>query len=375
MDANKGEAERCLREAEKWLRQNRPVKALKFAKKSHSLFPTPIAQQKIGEITDLLQQRQFEFNAPPDPPHNSNPTAPPHDPAPPAAPSHPNTSPNQEFVEIDPNAVNNSSSPSFLENVLSFDFWTLWFETIFGECFGSIHRSLSPILPSFLLNFNLRYRNKVWLLLFIVIVLSFIRFAIIGHPFGAHVYDTPSKPYRYDKDNMYYAHNEDFIKKDSKPKSTYERAKEEYERKYPEKDKRKFKQDRHDYAQHNDRYNDEYKNYNSRSQGRYNNRNDRNYGTRPHQYSRHNSYRRDRGSAYSSWGGSMFSGYNMMWLLVIGSMMMGMFGNRNRNGNNGINWNMLAFLPMMFGGMPMGGFYGGFGRRRGRFGRRRRFFF
>lgn len=134
MDANKGEAERCLREASKWQRANRPVKALKFAKKSHSLYPTPEAQQKIGDITDELQQRQANYRDPstasslledartpnPDPPPNATPS--------PSSNNHNRNVPHhvpppedQEFVEIDPNQINRGST--LWTNIQSLEWW------------------------------------------------------------------------------------------------------------------------------------------------------------------------------------------------------------------------------------------------------------
>ena len=147
MDANRGEAERCLREAEKWQRQNRPVKALKFAKKSHQLFPTQTAQQKIGELNDLLQARGYQdpdiqsslnnnnnSNSNSNPMnndglrqrrnanHNSNPSQPRQPPL--NQNRNQNQNQNQEFVEIDPNAINNS--PSFLQNITDIEFWLIF---------------------------------------------------------------------------------------------------------------------------------------------------------------------------------------------------------------------------------------------------------
>ena len=126
MDANKGEAERCLRAAEKWQRQNRPVKALKFAQKSHRLFPTPEAQRKIGELTDLTQQRRsnriFNSSSSPSqsPPQNNTSSSSQHN----ARSSQPQPE-NQEFVEIDPNLSNNPTSAltSLLYKITSIEFW------------------------------------------------------------------------------------------------------------------------------------------------------------------------------------------------------------------------------------------------------------
>ena len=158
MDANKGEAERCLREAIKWQRANRPVKAMKFAKKSHSLYPTPAAQQKIGELADELQQRQANYRDPSssilnegsnaasnsqsnhsfhdfgsnlsnnrrNAQNNGNASNPQQnrpysnfraDPPPHNAPPQ-----NQEFVEIDPNQIQNGHN-SLWTNIQSLEWW------------------------------------------------------------------------------------------------------------------------------------------------------------------------------------------------------------------------------------------------------------
>ena len=126
MDANKGEAERCLRAAEKWQRQNRPVKALRFAQKSHRLFPTPEAQRKIGELTDLTQQRRSDrllnnsSSSSQSSPQNNTSSSSQHN----ARHSQPQPE-NQEFVEIDPNLSNNTTSAltSLLYKIISIESW------------------------------------------------------------------------------------------------------------------------------------------------------------------------------------------------------------------------------------------------------------
>ena len=56
-------------------------------------------------------------------------------------------------------------------------------EFIFGRCiFGTLHWILSPILPSTLCNFRLRYRTVIWLLTLSLCFLSFDRFIILGRP-------------------------------------------------------------------------------------------------------------------------------------------------------------------------------------------------
>eukprot|EP00485_Elphidium_margaritaceum_P008572 CAMPEP_0202699552 /NCGR_PEP_ID=MMETSP1385-20130828/12785_1 /ASSEMBLY_ACC=CAM_ASM_000861 /TAXON_ID=933848 /ORGANISM="Elphidium margaritaceum" /LENGTH=347 /DNA_ID=CAMNT_0049356527 /DNA_START=30 /DNA_END=1070 /DNA_ORIENTATION=- len=347
MDANRGEAERCLREAEKWQRQDRPVRALKFAKKSHHLYPTTASQSKVSELCTLLRARGFtDIGAllrdhPPASDIND------HVPPPPPLPQ------NQPFVELDPNALhsnnmrnhNNNGTDSNVQRMFSIDFWCDSLERVFGPIFASIHSKLSPVLPPTLANFTLRHRPKVWLLLLLTICLLFTRFAIIGHSFGANnsfkSIPTSSSP-------AAAAHGE---RSDERYAPSVEQRRREYEKKY-----------------HNREHS-----YDERSHSKdYNKQRRRNM---PPQHSHFDHRDRETGHGYSF---DFFSPYNLMTMLFFGSILLSMFGNQRNgeNGNNanangnGFNWNMML-LPMMFGG----GFGGGFGARRyggGGFGARRR---
>lgn len=285
-------------------------------------------------------------------------------------------------------------------------------EQIFGGIFEFLYQLCRPILPTTLLNFNLRYRGKVWVLLLATIILLFTRFAIIGRPFGSsqgtNKYNSNSQ--KYQEEHIFYetefTSNGKFKKpkkRNNKKQSSYEQQKEQFEQQYGGKSNKKssdnqyndpYKNRNNKNNKKNDNYQDpyyEYNNYDNYGSGSYSNYNSRGsgYSSRSYDargggrgggYNNYNNYNRGYNSGYysSGGGGSWFSPYNLMIMFIMGSMILGMFrrGNGNDpngNGGGGFNWNMLMPL-MMFGGMPMGGMYGRFGRGFGRgFGRRRGF--
>jgi len=367
MEANKGEAERCLHEAVKWQRANRPVKALKFAKKSHSLYPTAAAQQKVGELTDEVQQRQANYRHPtssllndaPNPHPNSAPNP---NRASQSSSNEPHHSPpeNQEFVEIDPNEINRPQS-TLWTNIQSLEWWSLLLESVFGPCFESMHYVMAPFVPQCLSAFRLRYRSKVWALLLAAILLIFTRFVIVQHPFGAQSHAEPS---RYRRG---YNDHEDIESGYNAPKSEYERTKENFEAKYGSNagasrhSSGSERRRKSEYERKKENFEAKYesKYESNRHRQRQNNRHRDRYDS----YYDHYGGRGSGGGYYSNGGGGM----NWWYLLVFGLMIAGMV--QGNNGGNGMNWNMMAMLPMMMGGP---GFGFGFGRR-GMFGRRRMF--
>ena len=183
----------------------------------------------------------------------------------------------------------------------------------------------------------------------IVILLLFTRFAVIGHPFGIQ----PHSKHNH-RDSEYAFEG----------KSAYERQKERYENKYNNQQKRskrkKKKQQRNVYDEYDDDFDDDIDEYGyARRRSR---RSGRGY------YDRYGSRRTNYGN---SGGGGLFSASNLMMMLFFGTMIMGMMQNngQGQGQNNGFNWNMMAMLPMLFGGFPMGGMHFRFGGRRRRFGR------